>query len=84
MILRSALFWDITQSGVVILYRRFGKTYRSHLQDSRNLSNTIYLFIYLFIYFQVLAEIQVCRIYTIHIPVKPVDLKYVHRLWTDV
>jgi hypothetical protein len=29
--LKSALFWDITQRRVVILYRRFGTTYRSHL-----------------------------------------------------
>jgi hypothetical protein len=32
--LRSALFWDITQRRVVILYRRFRTTYRSHLQWS--------------------------------------------------
>ena len=32
----SAVFWDITQSRVIILYRRFGKTYQSHLQGSRN------------------------------------------------
>jgi hypothetical protein len=31
-IFRSALFWDITQRQVVIIYRRFGTTYRSHLQ----------------------------------------------------
>jgi hypothetical protein len=30
--IRSALFWDITQSRVVILYRRFRTTYPSHLQ----------------------------------------------------
>jgi hypothetical protein len=34
MLMRSSLFWDITQRRVVILYRRFGKTYRSHLQGS--------------------------------------------------
>jgi hypothetical protein len=34
--LRSALFLDITQSRVVILYRRFGRTHRSHLQGSRS------------------------------------------------
>ena len=33
---RSALFCDITQSRVVLLYRRFGTTYRSHLEGSRN------------------------------------------------
>ena len=38
--LRSALFWDITKRRVVILYRRFGTTYRSHLQGSRS---TIFL-----------------------------------------
>ena len=32
----SALFWDYTQSRVAIPYRRFGKTYRSRLQGSRN------------------------------------------------
>jgi hypothetical protein len=32
--LRSALFWGIMQCRVVILYRRFGTTYRSHLQGS--------------------------------------------------
>jgi hypothetical protein len=34
--IRSALFWDITQRRVVILYQRFGTTYRSHLQGSRS------------------------------------------------
>jgi hypothetical protein len=33
--LRSALFWDITRRRVVIVYRRFGTSYRSHLQGSR-------------------------------------------------
>ena len=31
---RTALFWTITQRVVVIPYRRFGTTYRSHLQES--------------------------------------------------
>ena len=35
-LLRSGLFWDITQCRVAIPYRRFGKTYRSHRQRSRN------------------------------------------------
>ena len=34
MLMRSALFWDITRCRVVIVYRRFGKTYRSHLHGS--------------------------------------------------
>jgi hypothetical protein len=34
--LRSALFWGITLRRGVILYRRFGTTYRSHLQGSRS------------------------------------------------
>jgi hypothetical protein len=34
--LRSALLWDITQRRVVILYRRVGTTYRSHLKGSRS------------------------------------------------
>jgi hypothetical protein len=33
--LRSALFWDITRRRVVIVYRRFGTTCRSHLHGSR-------------------------------------------------
>jgi hypothetical protein len=40
MLMRSALFCDITQRRVVILYRRFGTTYRSHLQRSRSLDVT--------------------------------------------
>jgi hypothetical protein len=36
MLVRSALFWGITQRRVVIVYRRFGTTYRSHLQRSRS------------------------------------------------
>jgi hypothetical protein len=34
--MRSALFCDVTQRTVVIPYRRFGTTYRSHLQGSRD------------------------------------------------
>jgi hypothetical protein len=34
MWVRSSLFWDITQCRLVILYRRFGTTYRSHLQGT--------------------------------------------------
>ena len=34
--LRSALFWNITLRRLVISYRRFGKTCRSHLQGSRS------------------------------------------------
>jgi len=33
--MRTALFWAITQCVVVIPSRRFGTTYRSHLQGSR-------------------------------------------------
>jgi hypothetical protein len=29
----STLFWDFTQRRMVVSYRRFGKTYRSHLQE---------------------------------------------------
>ena len=32
--MRTALFWDITQRIVVMHYRRFGTTYRSHHQGS--------------------------------------------------
>jgi hypothetical protein len=35
MLIRSSLFWDITRRRVVIVYRRFGITYRPHLQGSR-------------------------------------------------
>jgi hypothetical protein len=33
-LLRSAPFWDIMRRRMVIVYRRFGTTYRSHLQGS--------------------------------------------------
>ena len=33
--MRSALFWGITRRRVVIAYRRFGATYRSHLHTAR-------------------------------------------------
>jgi hypothetical protein len=33
---RSALFWDITQRRVVIVYRLFGTTYQSYLKKSRS------------------------------------------------
>jgi hypothetical protein len=36
MLMKSVLFWDIMQRRVALLYRRFGTTYRSHLQGSRN------------------------------------------------
>jgi hypothetical protein len=32
--LRYALFWNFIQRRIVICYRRFGTTYRSHLQGS--------------------------------------------------
>jgi hypothetical protein len=34
MLMRSALFWDVTPPRVVIVYRRLG-TFRSHLEGSR-------------------------------------------------
>jgi len=34
-VVRTALFWAITQQVVVISYRRFGTNYRSYLQGSR-------------------------------------------------
>jgi hypothetical protein len=36
-LLGSALFWHIMQSSDVVLYRRFGTTYRSYLQGSRSI-----------------------------------------------
>lgn len=38
LILRTVLFWVITQSVVVICYRRLGTTYWCHLQVSRILT----------------------------------------------
>jgi hypothetical protein len=35
MLMKSALFWGITLRRVVIVYRRFGTTYRSHPHGSR-------------------------------------------------
>jgi len=32
--MRSSLFWNVTQSRLVVIYRRFGKTNRSQLQGS--------------------------------------------------
>jgi hypothetical protein len=32
MLTTSELFWDITQRRMVIIYRRFGITYRSYLE----------------------------------------------------
>ena len=34
--MRTALFWVVTLRIVVILYRRFGSTYRSHFQGVKN------------------------------------------------
>ena len=36
MLKKCALFWGVTQRREVILYRRFGTTYRSHIQGSRS------------------------------------------------
>ena len=35
MLIKSVVFWVITRRRVVIIYRRFGTTYRSHLHGSR-------------------------------------------------
>ena len=37
--LRTELFWIIMQRVVVMSYRRFGTTYRSHLQGVKNKKN---------------------------------------------
>jgi hypothetical protein len=42
-LLRSELFCDVTQRRVVILYRRFGTKYRSHLQGSRGPTRIFFL-----------------------------------------
>jgi hypothetical protein len=39
VLLRTAFFWAITQREVVTTYRRFGKTYRSHLQEESSSSH---------------------------------------------
>jgi len=46
--LRTAPFWIVTQPVVVISYRRFGTTCRSHLQGSRIQKKflTVYIYIY--------------------------------------
>jgi hypothetical protein len=35
MLMKSVVFWVITRRRVVIIYRRFGTTYRSHFHGSR-------------------------------------------------
>ena len=43
-LLRSALFWNYTQCRLVVCYRHFGATCRSHLQESvlpRNVGSTL-------------------------------------------
>jgi hypothetical protein len=35
MLMKSVVFWVITRRRVVIIYRRFGTAYRSHLHESR-------------------------------------------------
>jgi hypothetical protein len=39
---RSSLFWDCTQRRLLISYRRFGLSYRSHLQRSSSLRRISY------------------------------------------
>jgi hypothetical protein len=34
--LRSLLYWDVTQRKLVVSHRRFGTTYRSHLQGPQS------------------------------------------------
>jgi hypothetical protein len=43
MYITSLLFWDVTQGRLVVSNRRFGKTYRSHLQGS----SSVWLYTYL-------------------------------------
>jgi len=42
--MKTALFWVITQRGVILHYRPFGTTYRSHVRESRSWLLTTYLF----------------------------------------
>ena len=46
---RSSLFWYVTQRRLVVSYRRFGKTYRSHLQGSSTPDLTVLLYHYFYI-----------------------------------
>ena len=41
MYMRSAIIWDFTQRRVVIPYRRFGPTYRTHHQGSASSDNSM-------------------------------------------
>ena len=45
MQMRSVLCWDLTQRRMLIPYRRFGITYRSHLQGSSSLRRKFCSFI---------------------------------------
>jgi hypothetical protein len=36
MLIRSALFWDITRRHVLIVYRRFGTTYGAIFKDQKS------------------------------------------------
>jgi hypothetical protein len=39
--MRSFLFWDVTHRRLVVSYRRFGPTYKSHLQGSSRLARNV-------------------------------------------
>jgi hypothetical protein len=67
IISKSALFWDITQRKVVILYRRFGTTYRSHLQGSSHIRRILVGFLDLedgtdILYRNVGIELPLCAV----------------------
>jgi len=34
VVVKSSLFWDVTQRWLVVSYRRFGRAYRTNLQGS--------------------------------------------------
>jgi hypothetical protein len=36
LLLKCALFWDVTQRMLVVVYRSIGKAYRSHIQESNS------------------------------------------------
>jgi hypothetical protein len=44
MLMKSVVFWVITQRRVVIVYRRFGTTYRSHIINFTRETSTKYKF----------------------------------------
>jgi hypothetical protein len=66
--LRTALFWVITQHVMVILYRRFGTTYRSHLNIATEPCN--------FSLWGRMQKAKLCRIITLKVIWKKIFRMY--------